>query len=159
MTFWSLQNSLKQTWKQTGGGRSFMRTTAAGGTGNTPPGTGCKPGAVGRETVWSQCQDSQTGMAFAALLYGANNYSPVPFASADYTLLVSDLKSPISVFNSSLPFTRPQTTCTYFHVSLVLSRIYMPLAVHLNKSLKFKYLFRWPAARKASVIQFTTHTG
>lgn len=29
-----------------GGGRSFIRTTAAGGTGNTPPGTGCKPGAV-----------------------------------------------------------------------------------------------------------------
>lgn len=29
-----------------GGGRSFIRTTAAGGTGNTPPGTGCKPGAM-----------------------------------------------------------------------------------------------------------------
>lgn len=27
-----------------------MRTTAAGGTGNTPPGTGCKPGAVERHT-------------------------------------------------------------------------------------------------------------
>lgn len=34
------------TWKQIGGGRSFIKTTAAGGTGNTPPGTGCKPGAI-----------------------------------------------------------------------------------------------------------------
>lgn len=43
--------SLKQTWKQTGGGRSFIKTTAAGGTGKTPPGTGCKPGAnVGQNT-------------------------------------------------------------------------------------------------------------
>lgn len=37
----------EQTWKQMGGGSSFIRTTAAGGTGNTPPGTGCKPGAEG----------------------------------------------------------------------------------------------------------------
>lgn len=37
----------EQTWKQIGGGSSFIKTTAAGGTGNTPPGTGCKPGAEG----------------------------------------------------------------------------------------------------------------
>lgn len=35
------------TVKHMGGGSSFIRTTAAGGTGKTPPGTGCKPGAVG----------------------------------------------------------------------------------------------------------------
>lgn len=40
------ETNSKQTWKQMGGGSSFIRTTAAGGTGNTPPGTGCKPGAV-----------------------------------------------------------------------------------------------------------------
>lgn len=38
------------TVKHVGGGSSFIRTTAAGGTGKTPPGTGCKPGAVGRNT-------------------------------------------------------------------------------------------------------------
>lgn len=37
------------TVKQVGGGINFMRTTAAGGTGKTPPGTGCKPGAAGEE--------------------------------------------------------------------------------------------------------------
>lgn len=41
----------EQTWKQIGGGRSFIKTTAAGGTGNTPPGTGCKPGAVKERKV------------------------------------------------------------------------------------------------------------
>lgn len=35
------------TVKHMGGGSSFIKTTAAGGTGKTPPGTGCKPGAVG----------------------------------------------------------------------------------------------------------------
>lgn len=34
-----------------GGGRSFIKTTAAGGTGNTPPGTGCKPGAMRKRKV------------------------------------------------------------------------------------------------------------
>lgn len=34
------------TVKHVGGGSSFIRTTAAGGTGKTPPGTGCNPGAV-----------------------------------------------------------------------------------------------------------------
>lgn len=38
---------LMLTVKQVGGGSSFIKTTAAGGTGKTPPGTGCKPGAVG----------------------------------------------------------------------------------------------------------------
>ncbi len=41
---------LRLTVKHVGGGSSFIRTTAAGGTGKTPPGTGCKPGAVGRNT-------------------------------------------------------------------------------------------------------------
>lgn len=41
----------EQTWKQIGGGRSFIKTTAAGGTGNTPPGTGCKPGAVRERNI------------------------------------------------------------------------------------------------------------
>lgn len=41
---------LQLTVKHVGGGSSFIRTTAAGGTGKTPPGTGCKPGAVGRNT-------------------------------------------------------------------------------------------------------------
>lgn len=36
------------TVKHVGGGSSFIRMTAAGGTGKTPPGTGCKPGAAGR---------------------------------------------------------------------------------------------------------------
>lgn len=39
------------TWKQIGGGRSFIKTTAAGGTGNTPPGTGCNPGATRERKV------------------------------------------------------------------------------------------------------------
>lgn len=47
------------TVKQVGGGSSFMRTTAAGGTGNTPPGTGCSPGAEGRPETGSR--DSQAG--------------------------------------------------------------------------------------------------
>lgn len=38
------------TVKHVGGGSSFIRMTAAGGTGKTPPGTGCKPGAAGRNT-------------------------------------------------------------------------------------------------------------
>lgn len=38
------------TVKHVGGGSSFIRRTAAGGTGKTPPGTGCKPGAVGTNT-------------------------------------------------------------------------------------------------------------
>lgn len=43
------------TVKHVGGGSSFIRTTAAGGTGKTPPGTGCKPGAVGVNTGrWHQ---------------------------------------------------------------------------------------------------------
>lgn len=37
------------TVKHVGGGRSFIRTTAAGGTGKTPPGTGCNPGAAVRK--------------------------------------------------------------------------------------------------------------
>ena len=37
------------TVKHVGGGSSFIRTTAAGGTGKTPPGTGCNPGAVVRD--------------------------------------------------------------------------------------------------------------
>lgn len=37
------------TVKHVGGGSSFIRTTAAGGTGKTPPGTGCSPGAVVRK--------------------------------------------------------------------------------------------------------------
>lgn len=37
------------TVKHVGGGSSFIRTTAAGGTGKTPPGTGCNPGAVVRK--------------------------------------------------------------------------------------------------------------
>lgn len=39
------------TVKHVGGGSNFMRTTAAGGTGNTPPGTGCRPGAVQDRTA------------------------------------------------------------------------------------------------------------
>lgn len=39
---------LRLTVKHVGGGSSFIRTTAAGGTGKTPPGTGCRPGAVGK---------------------------------------------------------------------------------------------------------------
>lgn len=86
-TFWSFQNSLKQTWKQTGGGRSFMRTTAAGGTGNTPPGTGCKPGAVGRKTVWSQCKTARLELLLQHYyLFDANNCYPVTFASTNYKL-------------------------------------------------------------------------
>lgn len=42
------------TVKHVGGGSSFIRTTAAGGTGKTPPGTGCKPGAVERKTGFMQ---------------------------------------------------------------------------------------------------------
>ena len=44
-------HSVILTEKQLGGGRSFMRSTAAGGTGKTPPGTGCSPGATKKEKI------------------------------------------------------------------------------------------------------------
>lgn len=55
-TLWTFLNHkhentkmLQLTVKHVGGGSSFIRTTAAGGTGKTPPGTGCSPGAVVRK--------------------------------------------------------------------------------------------------------------
>lgn len=42
------EEGVELTVKLLGGGSSFMRRTAVGGTGNTPPGTGCRPGAVRR---------------------------------------------------------------------------------------------------------------
>lgn len=68
------------TWKQIGGGSSFIRTTAAGGTGNTPPGTGCKPGAEGEggHETSGQFQHEQ---AKSSGLHTATVYVPAAFLS------------------------------------------------------------------------------
>jgi len=74
-----------------------MRTTAAGGTGNTPPGTGCNPGAVGRKTVWSQSKMARLEVLLQRyyLMQIITALSLLPLLIT--YCLVSDLKSMSSV--------------------------------------------------------------
>lgn len=62
------------TVKHVGGGSSFIRITAAGGTGKTPPGTGCKPGAVGGGNTRSYVKDKTVSKSSGNMQHtGKNN--------------------------------------------------------------------------------------